>query len=143
MKITIKKKFPVKKQLLSVFLFFLYKKTKTKKQLKNKKWCTAVGLVFLSPQFRGLQFGLYMRQQVGERHRPVAGAIGHGFLGIEEGPLLHEALQVILGRVTGFQLPQFRQELIPERGLRRRHRPHVPGGAGVRPHDRAREHAGR
>ena len=75
-------------------------------------------------------------RQLGERHRLVAGALGGGLLAEEEGPLLHEALQVILGGVAGVQLAQFRQELILERGLRRRHRPHVEAdrrllGAGI------------
>ena len=66
-----------------------------------------------------------VERQLGERHRLVAGTLGRGLLAVEEKPLLHEALQVILGGIAGVQLPQFRQELILEGGHRRRHRLHV------------------
>ena len=72
-------------------------------------------------------------RQFGERHRLVAGTFGGGFFREEESPLLHEAFQVILGRIAGIQLPQFRQELILEHRFRRRHRPHGQMNGGLLP----------
>ena len=65
-------------------------------------------------------------RQLGERHRLVAGAFGDALLAEEEDPLLHEALQVILGGVARVQLAHFRQELILQRRLR------APASAGRR-----------
>ncbi len=61
-------------------------------------------------------------RQFGKRHGQVAGTIGNGLFRIKKVPLDHEALEVTMGGVAGVQLPQFRQELILQHGLWRRHR---------------------
>ena len=55
----------------------------------------------------------------------IAIAIAHALLAEEESMLLHEAFEIVLGRVAGFELIELRQKLILERGVGSGHRLYV------------------
>jgi hypothetical protein len=59
---------------------------------------------------------------LGERHRQVASPFIGPLFREEEIALFHEALDVILRRVAGFQFRDFREELVLQRRPGRRHR---------------------
>ena len=68
--------------------------------------------------------------QLGQRHQLVPGTFSRSLFGEEEIPLLHEAFQVVLSCVAGFQLPHFRQKLIFDAGLAPA-RPHGESNGGL------------
>ena len=74
--------------------------------------------------------GHRLQPQLQERHAPEAVATGDALLAVEERPLLHEALQVLLRGIARIQLTEIRQELILQGRPRRRHRMDVEADRG-------------